>query len=183
MTHGTTLIMTGNQNDFSETILLFRDFIRGDEKLYTFLHNTDTEEMARHIMKHGLLFENHLLNTSDHVSGTDLVELNNFRMIRKYYGNYTIVIQISSRLVEDFSRRLKETHYHFSEALSKTRPSYNKEENPVYVLPEQFVRGYFDHLQNKGVDNPRFDPWYFPLYFEDNLQRLLRDHRIKHREK
>ncbi len=175
--------MDANTDRFSDTILLFRDFISGDDKLYTFLHNTETEEMARRIMEEGLHFENHLLNTSDHVSGSDLVELNYFRMIRKFYGNYTVVIQINAPLVEDFSRRLKETRYHFSEALSKTRPSYTKDENPVYVLPEQFVRGYFDHIRKTGIDNPRFDPWYFPLYFEDNLQRLLQDHKIKKKKK
>ncbi len=172
-----------NRNGISGDILLFRDFIRGSDELYTFLHNTHSAEMAQKIMEEGLLFENHLLNTSDHVSGTDLVELNYFRMIRKYYGDYTLVIQISSRLVEDFSRRLKETHYHFSEALSKTRPPYSKEDTPLYLLPKQFIRGYYDHNRKSGVDNPAFDPYYFPLYFEDNLQRLLRDHRIKKEDK
>ncbi len=171
------------KNDISGDILLFRDFIHGSEKLYTFLHNTHSAEMARKIMQEGLLFENHLLNTSDHISGINLVELNYFRMIRKYYGNYTLVIQISTRLVEDFSRRLRETRYHFSEALSKTRPSYSKEDTPLYLLPKQFIRGYYDHMRKCGKENPAFDPYYFPLYFEDNLQRLLRDHRIKKENK
>ena len=166
--------MNNLKEQIPRDILLFRDFIRGSSDLYTFLHNTISEEMARHIMQGGLIFENHLLNTSDHVSGTDLVELNYFRTIRKYYGDYTVVIQMNARLVEDFSHRLRQTKYHFSEALSKTRPTYTKEDNPVYILPEQFIRGFFDHRKKKGIENPRFDPFFFPLFFEDNLQRLQR---------
>ncbi len=165
--------MSGEKQHISEGILLFRDFIGESKDYYTFLHNTDSEEMALHIMREGLIFENHLLNTSDHVSGTDLVELNYFRMIRKYYGDFTVVIQMNARLVEDFSHRLRQTKYHFSEALSKTRPTYTKEDNPVYILPEQFIRGFFDHRKKKGTENPLFDPFFFPLFFEDNLQRLL----------
>ncbi len=164
---------TNNTGNISEGIRHFRDFIGGSDRLFTFLHNTDTEERARRILREGLVFENHLLHTSDHVSGTDLIELNYFRMIRRFYGDYTVVIQIDSRLVEDFSRRLRHTSYHFSEALSKTRPTYTREDNPVYILPEEFIRGYFDHHTLTGHSNPRFNPFFFPLYFEDNLQRLL----------
>ncbi len=171
------MVMKGNHG-ISEAIRLFGEFIAGGPEVYTFLHNTTSRVRAENILKRGLRFESHLLNTSDQVAGTDLVELNYFRMIRRYYGNFTVVIQINTKLVEDFSRRLRHTPYHFSEALSKTRPTYNKEENPIYVLPEQFIRGYFDHSTLTGHPNPRFDPHFFPLYFEDNLQRLLK--RMQH---
>ncbi|NOY37652.1 MAG: hypothetical protein GXO83_08760 [Chlorobi bacterium] len=159
-----------------ENIMKLQAFLQCDTKVYTYLHNTPGKELAEKILKEGLVFENHLSSTTDQVSQHDLVELNYFRMIRKSYGDITIVIQISSKLVEDFSRRLRRTKFHFSEALSKTRPVYNENDYPVYQLPEQFIKGYFDHHTNEARKNPKFDPFYFPLYFEDNLQRLLQQY-------
>lgn len=157
-----------------ENIHKLQEFLQCESKVYTYLHNTTNIPLAEKILKEGLVFENHLSNTTDQVSVNDLIELNYFRMIRKSYGDITIVIQISTKLVEDFSRRLRKTKFHFSEALSKTRPVYNENEYPVYILPEQFIKGYFDHRKIRAKANPKFDPFYFPLYFEDNLQRLLK---------
>jgi hypothetical protein len=156
-----------------ENIRKLNDLLVCNEKVYIYLHNTPTIELAEKILREGLVFENHLSSTTDQVSQNDLVELNYFRMIRKSYGNISIIIQISSKLVEDISKRLRQSKFHFSEALSKTRPVYNEDEYPVYLLPEQFIKGYFDHSTLRSKTNPKFDPFYFPLYFEDNLQRLL----------
>ena len=155
-------------------VLKLQEFIQTKYPVYTYLHNTPGIPGAEKILKEGLLFENHLSSTTDQVSQNDLVELNYFRMIRKSYGEVTIIIQISTKLVEDFSRRLRQTKFHFSEALSKTRPVYNENDYPVYILPEQFIRGYLDHKTLQTKENPKFNPFFFPLYFEDNLQRLLR---------
>ena len=159
---------------FSEDIYLLRDFIQEDPALSTFLHCTSSLLLAQQIMNEGLAFESHLTHTSDSVSGTDLIELNYFRIIRKPYGYYTIVIQIDTKLVMDFSHKMQNTPYHFSEALSKYSSQGESDEAPVYRLPEQFIRGYFDHIQNQGVRNPRFDPYYYPAYFNHNLDHLLR---------
>ena len=169
--------MNNRKDQISRDILLFRDFIGGSSDLYTFLHNTGDEENARRILGEGLAFEEHLLRTSDPVSGNDLVELKYFRIVRRYYGDYTIIIQISSHLVDDLNRRLERSRYHFSEALSQSRPSEEHEENLAYLLPPQFIRGYFDHTQGRGVENPFFDPRYVPPFLEENLQHFLHEDR------
>ena len=162
-----------SQHRFSEDIHLLHDFIPANDALSTFLHCTPTEELARKIMKEGLVFENCLTHTSDTVSGTDLIELNYFRILRKSYGSYTLIIRIENNLIKLFSQQLVHTPFHFSEVLTKHMPASSQDDMPVYVLPEQFIYGYFDHVRNRGLKNSCFDPGFHPSYFDDNLKSLL----------
>ncbi len=170
--------MKNKTSRFSEDIQLLHDFItmNGGENVSTFLHCTPSEKTARQIMEEGLVFENYLTHTSDSVSGTDLVELNYFRLIRRSYGDYTIIIQIDNKLIQDLNRKIRNTPFHFSEVLSKRLPDHLNAESLSYQLPEPFILGYFDHIHNRGKKNPRFDPCYHPSFFEKNLQILLHHH-------
>ncbi len=163
-----------SRHHFSEDIHLLHDFIHTNDALSTFLHCTPTEELAQKIMKEGLVFENYLTHTSDPVSGTDLIELNYFRILRKSYGSYTLIIQIEDNLIKSYSSQLIHTPFHFSEVLTKHMPVSSEDDITVYILPEQFIYGYFDHVRKRGLKNPRFDPGYHPPYFDDNLKYLLK---------
>ncbi len=164
---------------FSADIRLLGDFIGTDRSLVTFLHCTPTEQQARRIMEEGLIFENYLTHTSDHISGSDLIELNYFRLIRKSYGNYTVVIQIDGALIRELSRQIQNTPYHFSEIMGRQMRENPDPENNFYTLPQQFIRGYFDHIHNRAVRNPHFDPHYHPASFEENLERFLNKNKSK----
>ncbi|HHJ09396.1 MAG TPA: hypothetical protein ENK25_00705 [Bacteroidetes bacterium] len=170
--------MKNKPSRFSEDIHLLYNFINmnAGEDLSTFIHCTPSEKSAKLIMEEGLIFENYLTHTSDYVSGTDLVELNYFRLIRRSYGDYTIVIQIDDKLIQYLNRKIRNTPFHFSEVLSKRLPDNLNKESTLYQLPEQFILGYFDHIHNRGIKNPRFDPYYHPSFFEKNLQKLLNYH-------
>jgi len=112
------------------------------------------------------------MHTTDQISGFDLVELNYFLMIRRDYGSFTIVIEISDKLILDLTKRLRSFNYHFSEALTKLPPWQNDDDNPVYTLPEQFIKGYFDQRTLEKIHNPIFDPHYISPLFEENMARL-----------
>ncbi|MCD6200792.1 MAG: hypothetical protein J7K46_03190 [Bacteroidales bacterium] len=174
--------MKNKPSRFSEDIQFLYDFINmnAGEDLSTFIHCTPSEKSAKLIMEEGLIFENYLTHTSDYVSGTDLVELNYCRLIRRSYGDYTIVIQIDDKLIQDINRKIRNTPFHFSEVLSKRLPDNLNKESIPYLLPEQFILGYVDHIHNRGRNNPRFDPYYHPSFFEKNLQILLKYHTNQH---
>ena len=156
-----------------EKLKSLQDFLGHELEISKFLHSTPTREFAEEIMTNGFVFENHLMHTTDQISGYDLVELNYFLMIRKNYGHFTVVIEISDKLIVEFTKRLRSYNYHFSEALTKNPPWFNEDENPVYTLPEQFVRGYFDQLTMEKIYNPKFNPYYRSPLFEENMKRLI----------
>lgn len=151
----------------------FAEFIGKDLKYYKYLHNTEEESIAKQILERGFHFESHLENTTDLISGTDLIELKYFLIKRKRYGNYTIVIEIDKKIVDSLSRQITKTSYHFSEILTNEAPFMGENDEPVYNLPCQFIKGYFNHNSLQGVFNKHFQPDFYPEYFNTNLKNLL----------
>jgi len=159
-----------------EKLKSLQEFIGYEIEISKFLHSTPSREFADRIMMNGFEFENHLMHTTDQISGFDLVELNYFLMIRRNYGQFTIVIEISDKLIIDFTKRLRSFNCHFSEALTKFPPRINDEDNPVYTLPEQFIKGYFNQNTLEKIHNPIFNSHYMSPLFEENIVRLTSSH-------
>ncbi len=156
-----------------EKLRSLQEFIGQEINISKFIHTTPSLEFAEEILNNGFEFENHLMHTTDQISGFDLVELNYFIMIRKNYGQFIIVIEISDRLIVEYTKKLQSYNFHFSEVLSKYPPYFNDDENPVYTLPEQFVKGYFNLETMVKKYNPLFDPYFQSSLFEGNMKRLL----------
>jgi len=140
-----------------------------------FIHQTPTQELAERIINEGFEFENHLMHTTDQVSGFDLVEINYFLMIRRNYGQFTIVINIADELINYLVQKIKDTNLHYSEILSKTLPRFNSEDTPFYTLPEQFIKGFFNQITHEKILNPKFDPHYRPSTINENFEILMKD--------
>ena len=160
---------TGSESQLKK----FQEFIGPEVEISKFIHQTPTRELADLIIRDGFEFESHLMHTTDQISGFDLVELNYFLMIRRNYGHYTLVIEIADEIINEYTRRLKNTRFHFSEVLSKGPPRIGDDDSPVYKLPEQFIKGYFNQSTLESVYNPKFDPYYKSPQFEVNLNTLL----------
>ncbi|MCK4662479.1 MAG: hypothetical protein KAT68_06420 [Bacteroidales bacterium] len=151
----------------------FREFIGTEPKVLTFLHNTNDEEIAKKILIEGFEFENYLDHTTDLISGNDAIELRYFKIKRGRYGNYTIVIQISRKLIDHYCLRLKNTHNHYSEVLTKIPPKKLIDRELIYTLPENFIKGYFNQETKTGIFNHKFDPFKDIPVFEENVEKLL----------
>lgn len=161
--------------DRDKNLTSFQEFVGLDINMSKFIHQTPTKELAERIINEGLGFENHLMHTTDQISGFDLVELNYFLMIRRNYGQFTIVIVIADELIEELIQIIKDSNIHFSEILSKTPPRYNTDDTPVYLLPEQFIKGYFNQKTLEKTFNPKFNPHYRPPLITENFELLLKN--------
>lgn len=160
------------KNNRDKKLLYLQEFIGLEIHMNKFIHQTPTQELAEQILKEGFEFENHLMHTTDQVSGFDLVELNYFLMIRRDYGQFTIVIVIADELIDYLIQIIKNTNIHYSEILSKTLPMYNSEDTPFYTLPEQFIKGYFNQNTLERIFNSKFDPHYRPPTIIENFEIL-----------
>jgi hypothetical protein len=152
-----------------------QEFIGLEINMSKFIHQTPTQELAERIINEGFEFENHLMHTTDQISAFDLVELNYFLMIRRNYGQFTIVIIIADELINFLIQIIKDTNIHYSEILSKTLPICKSEDTPVYILPEQFIKGYFNQITLERVYNPKFDPHFRPPTIIENFEILTKD--------
>lgn len=151
----------------------FLEFITTRDDVYKYLHNTETKDTADKIIKEGFDFESHLDHTTDIVTGHDPIEVKYFIIKRKRYGLYTIVIEIGKSIVDYYSRKLINTEYHFSEVLTCYEPAISDNDEPLYRLPLNYIKGYFDHHLQQIIENKHFDPFFFSHQFDQNLVKCL----------
>jgi hypothetical protein len=156
-----------------ESFRRFVEFIAQGEDIYKYLHNTESKHTADKILKEGFDFESHLDHTTDMVTGKDPIEIKYFIITRKRYGLYTILIEIAKSTVDDFSKKLRQSNYHFSEVLTLHESVIGENDEPVYRLPRQFIKGYYDHASQTEVLNKYFDPYFHSSRFDDNLRQIL----------
>lgn len=147
--------------------------IETSSDVITFLHNTKTKETAKEILLEGFQFQSHLDYTTDVVSAKDPVTIKYFTIVRQAYGNYTMVIQISKQIIEDYSVLLDNLAHHFSEVLTVKPPFEGPEDDLIYCLAPNFVKGYVDAITGIFHANPNFNPSLKLPIFEKNLKKLL----------
>ena len=129
-------------------------FIFEDEKLNTYLHTT-YEERAKSILINGFFVNSYLENTCDSVYDEIFTFWYNYR---KHYGNYCIVIQIPTNIdkVDELSELVdNET---FVKIYNKVFNDMEEEFEFDYLIPSQFIKGYFDRVTNEFIENPLFNP-------------------------
>lgn len=157
-----------------DAVALLTQFIGINTDQMKYLHNTASEQVANCILKGGFNFEKYLENTTDPVSGLDIVEIRYFMNTRCCYGDYTIVIAIGRNLVTKYSEMLLETDCTFVEALTTEEPQLSADEEYIYTLHPQFVKGYINQADQVIVKNPGFAPYKDLAIFEDNVRMLLK---------
>lgn len=154
---------------------LLEKVINNDEDVVTFLHNTHSASIAKKIMTRGFEFQSHLDYTTDVVSAKDPVTIKYFTIVRQAYGNYTVIIQISKTIIEDYAAKIRKKNHHFSEVLSIKPPFMGPEDEWVYCLAPHFIKGYIDACQDLFYKNPNFDPSLKLPVFETNLKQILKE--------
>jgi len=139
----------------------------------TFLHNTKTQETAKKVLLEGFEFQSHIDYTTDVVSAKDPITIKYFTIVRQAYGRYTLIIQISRQLIEDYSELLNNISHHFSEILTVKPPVLGVEDDLVYCLAPHFVKGYMDAETGEFYANPNFNAALKIPVFEENLKKIL----------
>lgn len=114
------------------------DFICDSKGYFNFLHTTDTFEKALSICENGFMFKK-FDKTSVFVC--DSISLAYMLNIRKHYGDYTVIIQIST---------------HISNYESISNMEYDEDGEEVFTLPPQYIKGYFNRVTSEIFANPFF---------------------------
>lgn len=161
------------QPDLKKVSVSFRDFIGYEKDVYIHLHNTFTEETAKSILNEGFKFVKSLDYTTDHVTNTSEEEINYFILKRKYYGKFTIVIQIGIEISRFYTTLHKEKEKVLKELIFSEKSDETNEDDLNYnLLNKQFIKGYYIHETHEGVYSPFFDPHKKLSLFHDNLKNI-----------
>lgn len=151
------------------------NFIFNNEsEVNLFLHYTTSEKVAKKIINEGFKFVHSFYKTAEYIYNDELYLVHRHHE-HKQFGNYVIVICISKELYKHYTQeinKLKSKNIAVEQILTET-PSYldeNSEE--VYILPKQYIKGYFNYTDGAITKNPDFNYKYNSDIFETNLQNL-----------
>lgn len=159
------------EKDYLEVLM---NTIATPKDALTFLHNTKKKEVAQNILNNGFRFNSHLDYSTDCVSAKDEVTVKYFTLTRQAYGDFTVIIQIGKQIIEYYSHILEHKKHHFSELLTVEPPVLGSDDDYIYQLAPQFVRGFIDSKSGEFYANPNFNADYNNKIFQNNLDRILK---------
>jgi hypothetical protein len=140
----------------------------------TYMHYTKEEKDARNILETGFKFSESFYKTALPIL-KDKLDLTVKHNSRKYFGDYLIVICISSDIVNFYSVELEKAgikNLFFENILTESPPSLNENSEIVYQLAPRFVKGYVNYKTGEIFKNPVFDPWHDSPSFMKNIELL-----------
>lgn len=149
-------------------------FIFEDEsEIKLFLHYTPSKKIADKIVQEGFKFSNSFYKTAEFIFNDKLYLVQRHHE-HKQFGDYVIVICISRNTFEYYSDQLNSISNKditVEQILSKEEDIRDDNNDPVYVLPHQFVKGYFNFREANIVLNKNFDFNYDSDIFSKNLEK------------
>jgi hypothetical protein len=157
---------------FDDKVLNF--IIDSEMNKRTYIHYTMDEQVALRILGEGFKFMDSFYKTALQISNDRLdllIKHNN----RKYYGDYIIVICISSEIVRLYSAEMENAgikDYSFENILTESPPYRNENSEMIYLLPAQYIKGYVNYRTGEVVLNPVFNPGFSSPGFSQNIRRL-----------
>ncbi|MHC1702610.1 MAG: hypothetical protein AB9846_01760 [Tenuifilaceae bacterium] len=146
----------------------------GDKELRIFVHYTKEEPVARKIFEEGFRFVESFDKTAEPIIN-DTIDLTYKHNVKKYYGKFIVVICISDSIYSKYDNELKsikKSNIQVEQVLTEAQPCVNENNDEVYFLSSQFIKGFVNYETGEIVDNPSFNPNFDSLIFKANLERL-----------
>ena len=128
--------------------------------LCTLLHKTDSEKISKKIIGTGFNFIDNLMNTTDNVGGLNEIHYDWWLTMRKAYGNQIIAIQFNQNKIYEHIKKFTNKKFLLDHVMSYQRFFHNEENEFVYTLPREYVKGYIDQSKGKINLNKDFNPNY-----------------------
>jgi len=167
---------------FSETVIKDKlldkrisNFIfENDTEIKLFLHYTSRRDVANKILEEGFKFVNSFYKTAEYIYNDELYLIHRHHE-HKQYGHYVIVICISKNTYNTYSDKLvklKAKNIAVEQILTEEPPFVDENSDEIYTLPKQFIKGYFNYVDETIIENPEFDFNYLSVFFDENLKNL-----------
>lgn len=153
---------------------LLRFLVYHEKGVTNYIHRTTRADVAKKIIQEGFHFTDSFYKTTDEVVNNPNY-LRFWLRARSYYGKYIIVLSLSKDIVRYYINELKKqllARVEVYQVLTVNEPYLDDEENEVYTIPNQYIKGYFNAETGEKVLNEDYDPFYDPPNFKKNIQRF-----------
>ena len=132
------------------------------------------EDDARNILSEGFRFVDSFYRTAFPVSG-DRLDLLMKHNDKRFYGDFVIVISISTPVVKKCSQLIEDTglkNYSFENILTEEAPEKNENADMVFILPPEYIKGYLNHRTGDIILSTIYNPEFVTARIQENIDRL-----------
>lgn len=143
-----------------------------ENEIKLFLHYTPSKEIADKIINEGFKFANSFYKTAEYIYNDKLYLIQRHHE-HKQFGDYVIVICISKDLFDKYSNKVNKLNNNditVEQVLVEQEPYLDDNQDLIYTLPKQFVKGYFNFRDGFIVSNHDYDYNYESELFEKNIE-------------
>ncbi|NOZ48294.1 MAG: hypothetical protein GXO79_16190 [Chlorobi bacterium] len=148
------------------------DYIFENEKeTIIFLHYTKDREVAELIVKNGFKYRNSFYKTAENVYN-DKVDFLNKHMRHKHFGKFVIILSIAKRTYNYYLNEINKGDNQkllIEHVLSLEKVVKNDNEDNIYTIPTQFVKGYLNYETGEIQNNLNFDYNFDSEMFKRNI--------------
>lgn len=166
----TKIITRGKFFDDEILSYIFED----DKEKKLFLHYTKDKTVADKVLKEGFQFRYSFHKTASKITQDRLALIYKHNR-SKYFGNYVLILSISTKIYNYYSeelRKISPPEAFVEQLLTEVLPFHDENNDVVYALSNKFIKGYFNHETGEITNNPEFNPNFDCDVFRRNLDRL-----------
>lgn len=149
------------------------DFLYEDEnQIKLYLHYTPSRKIAEKILEEGFKFVNSFYKTAEYIYNDKLYLLQRHHE-HKQFGDYVIVICISKEIFNKYSEKINQLNLPdlaVEQILVEGDPVLDENNDLIYTLSKQFIKGYFNFREGYIIKNEDFNFNYDSDKFVENLK-------------
>jgi hypothetical protein len=140
-----------------------------DEILY--VHYTKDQDVAQRITEEGFRFADSFYKTAEPIVN-DKLDFIYKHYLRKHYGNFVVVIAISKKIYNYYLEEIGKSNkvVNVEHIISNKCKHLNENEDEVYLLPKEFIKGYINAETGDIYRNFSFNPYFDSQNFKKNLK-------------
>ncbi len=139
-----------------------------------FIHYTRERDDAISILSEGFRFTDSFYKTAVPVTA-DKLDLLVKHNGKKSYGDYLVVIVISSKIYNHYNAEIRTTRVPgvlVENVLTEVPPVKNENGDMIYLLPQKFIKGVINHFTGEIIKNPDHNPYYDSHKFRSIITEL-----------
>jgi hypothetical protein len=148
-----------------------QNFILENEKdEVLFVHYTKDQYVAQRITEEGFRFADSFYKTAEPIVN-DKLDFIYKHYLRKHYGNFVVVIAISKKIYNFYLNEIAKSNkvMNVEHIISSKCSHLNENEDEVFLLPKEFIKGYINAETGDIYRNFSFNPYFDSQSFKKNL--------------
>ncbi len=136
-----------------------------------FIHYTKEEEVAKRIVQEGFRFVDTFYKTAEPIVN-DKLDLIYKHYLHRYFGKFVVIIGISKEIHSKYIKAIANSRkiLNVEQVISQRIQNMDDKNEEIFLLPNQYIKGYINTETGEIISNISFNPNYEPPFAAENIR-------------